>query len=188
MSVMSHRRPMTAYAELQVTSNFSFLRGGSHPEELVLRAAELGLSAIALTDRNTLAGVVRAHVAAKEVGIRFVVGARLDLMPGKRHVRFLRCRVVTGRLRVSKAVGWVKRSGTRRSYVSRRKAHAWGLTATLEFAFGSPDLRSVLPRSPPGLTAEGRIPMCRTGQFGMTDWTHRVKPGDDSEVSGAGRK
>ena len=72
---------MTAYAELQVTSNFSFLRGGSHPEELVLRAAELGLSAIALTDRNTLAGVVRAHVAAKEVGIRFVVGARLDLMP-----------------------------------------------------------------------------------------------------------
>ena len=72
---------MTAYAELQITSNFSFLRGGSHPEELVLRAAELGLSAIALTDRNTLAGVVRAHVAAKEVGIRFVVGARLDLMP-----------------------------------------------------------------------------------------------------------
>ena len=72
---------MTAYAELQITSNFSFLRGGSHPEELVLRAAELGLAALALTDRNTLAGVVRAHVAAKEVGIRFVVGARLDLMP-----------------------------------------------------------------------------------------------------------
>ena len=59
---------MTIYAELQITSNFSFLRGGSHPEELVLRAAELGLSAIALTDRNTLAGVVRAHLAAKEVG------------------------------------------------------------------------------------------------------------------------
>ncbi len=70
---------MTAYAELQVTSNFSFLRGGSHPEELVLRAKELGLAALALTDRNTLAGVVRAHCAAKEVGIRFVVGARLDL-------------------------------------------------------------------------------------------------------------
>ena len=70
---------MTAYAELQITSNFSFLRGGSHPEELVLRAHELGLAALALTDRNTLAGVVRAHVAAKEVGIRLVVGARLDL-------------------------------------------------------------------------------------------------------------
>ncbi|MGH6942777.1 MAG: PHP domain-containing protein, partial [Geminicoccaceae bacterium] len=70
------------YAELQITSNFSFLRGSSHPEELVLRAAELGLAALALTDRNTLTGVVRAHCAAKEVGIRFVVGARLDLEPG----------------------------------------------------------------------------------------------------------
>ena len=74
---------MAAYAELQVTSNFSFLRGGSHPEELVLRAAELGHRAIALTDRNTLAGVVRGHVAAKQAGIRFVVGARLDLEPGR---------------------------------------------------------------------------------------------------------
>ena len=74
---------MSDYAELQITSNFSFLRGGSHPEELVLRAHELGLAALALTDCNTLAGVVRAHVAAKEVGIRFVVGARLDLEPEK---------------------------------------------------------------------------------------------------------
>ena len=68
-----------SYAELQVTSNFSFLRGASHPEELVVTAAALGLSAIAVTDRNTLAGVVRAHVVAKQVGIRLVVGARLDL-------------------------------------------------------------------------------------------------------------
>jgi error-prone DNA polymerase len=78
---------MTGYAELQITSNFSFLRGGSHPEELVLRAHELGLAALALTDRNTLAGVVRAHCAAKEVGIRFVVGARIDLEPGATPVR-----------------------------------------------------------------------------------------------------
>ncbi|MGF1562642.1 MAG: error-prone DNA polymerase [Geminicoccaceae bacterium] len=69
---------MSGYAELQVTSNFSFLRGGAHPEELVERAAELGLSAIALTDRNSLAGVVRAHVAAKNAGITFIVGCRLD--------------------------------------------------------------------------------------------------------------
>jgi error-prone DNA polymerase len=94
---------MTAYAELQVTSNFSFLRGGAHPEELVLRAGELGHSALALTDRNTLAGVVRAHVAAKEVGIRFVVGARLDLQPqGEVPVRSLLCfptdRAAYGRL------------------------------------------------------------------------------------------
>jgi error-prone DNA polymerase len=69
---------MPRYAELQVTSNFSFLRGAAHPEELVSRAAELGHGAIALTDRNSLAGVVRAHLAAKEAGIRLVVGARLD--------------------------------------------------------------------------------------------------------------
>ena len=69
---------MTRYAELQVTSNFSFLRGASHPEELAVRAAELGLAALAITDRNSLAGVVRAHLAARDAGIRLVVGARLD--------------------------------------------------------------------------------------------------------------
>lgn len=71
-----------SYTELQVTSNFSFLRGGSHPEELVAEAARLGHTAIALTDRNTLAGIVRAHVAAKKAGIRFIPGCRLDLADG----------------------------------------------------------------------------------------------------------
>lgn len=70
------------YAELQVTTNFSFLRGGSHPEEIVERAAELGYQAIAVTDRNTLAGIVRAHVAAREKSIRFIPGCRLDLLDG----------------------------------------------------------------------------------------------------------
>ncbi len=56
-----------AYAELAVTSNFTFLHGASHPEELVTRATELGLSAIAITDRNSVAGVVRAFSALKEL-------------------------------------------------------------------------------------------------------------------------
>ena len=73
---------MASYAELQVTTNFSFLRGGSHPHELVRTAAALGHEAIGVADRNTLAGVVRAHTAAKDAGLRLVVGARLDLTDG----------------------------------------------------------------------------------------------------------
>ncbi len=74
-----HRSTPPAYAELQVTSNFSFLHGASHPDEMVERAAELGYRALALTDRNTLAGVVRAHEAAQRTGLHFIPGARLDL-------------------------------------------------------------------------------------------------------------
>jgi error-prone DNA polymerase len=69
---------MSSYAELQTTSNFSFLTGASHPEELVRRASELKHKAIAITDHNTLAGVVRAHLAAQETGIQLIVGARLN--------------------------------------------------------------------------------------------------------------
>jgi error-prone DNA polymerase len=72
---------MSAYAELCCVSNFSFLRGGSHAEELVMQAKHLGLSAMAITDHNSLAGVVRAHGVAKETGLRFVVGVRLTLVP-----------------------------------------------------------------------------------------------------------
>ncbi len=74
--------PMQGHVELQAASNFSFLRGASHPAELVARASALGCAAIALTDRNTLAGIVRAHVAAKAAGIRFIVGCHVDLEDG----------------------------------------------------------------------------------------------------------
>jgi error-prone DNA polymerase len=75
---------MTAptYVELEVSTNFSFLRGASHPDELVRTAAALGHKAIAITDRNSLAGVVRAHAAAKQSGIRILVGVRLDFRDG----------------------------------------------------------------------------------------------------------
>ena len=70
------------YAELQVTTNFGFLRGASHPEDLVERAKALGLAALAVCDRNSLAGVVRAHVKAKELGLQFILGCRLDFADG----------------------------------------------------------------------------------------------------------
>ncbi len=89
---------VAAYAELQVTTNFSFLRGASHPDELVLRAQELGLLAMGVADRNTLAGVVRAHVAAKAAGLRLLIGARLDLTDGLSLLAYPQDRMAYGRL------------------------------------------------------------------------------------------
>src|SRR5262245_22431824 len=74
------------YAELQVSSNFSFLHGASHPQELVNAANEYRHYAIALTDRNTLSGIVLAHSTLKkmkELHTRFIVGCRLDLANGQ---------------------------------------------------------------------------------------------------------
>ena len=73
---------MSDYIELQVASNYSFLRGASHVEELFLQAKALDLPALAITDHNTLAGIARAHARAEEVGIRLIVGCRLDLRDG----------------------------------------------------------------------------------------------------------
>jgi error-prone DNA polymerase len=71
-----------SYAELQVTTNYGFLRGASDPEELVVTAQALGLAAIAVCDRNSLAGVVRAYAKAKDLGFKFIVGCRLDFADG----------------------------------------------------------------------------------------------------------
>src|ERR1700728_2774809 len=71
------------YADLQVTTHFSFLRGVSSAEELFSAAAVLGIKALGIVDRNSLAGVVRAHEAAKVTGVRLVVGCRLDLRDGE---------------------------------------------------------------------------------------------------------
>ncbi len=65
------------YAELRCRTNFSFLEGASHADELVSRAAQLGYCALAITDLNSLAGIVRAHVAAKLAGLKLIVGSEL---------------------------------------------------------------------------------------------------------------
>ncbi len=77
------RRPAEpAYAELVAASNFSFLRGASRPEELAVAAEALGYGALAICDRNTLAGVVRAHKPAKQLGLHYIPGCRLVLQDG----------------------------------------------------------------------------------------------------------
>ena len=87
-----------SYAELQVTSNFSFRLGGSHPEELVDTAADLGYSAIAVADRNTFAGVVRAYVVAKDRGVKFIPAVRLDLLDGPSLLAYPRDQAAYSRL------------------------------------------------------------------------------------------
>jgi error-prone DNA polymerase len=74
--------PLPAYAELHCLSNFTFLRGASHPEELVSRAAVLAYSALALTDECSFAGAARAHVAAKDIGLRLIIGSEIRLKDG----------------------------------------------------------------------------------------------------------
>ncbi len=66
-----------AYSELQITSNFSFLRGASHAHELVEQAEIFGYKKIAITDRNTLAGIVRAHAACREKNIKLIPKQKL---------------------------------------------------------------------------------------------------------------
>ena len=86
------------YAELRCKTNFSFLEGASHPDELVLRAAELRYAALAITDRNTLAGVVRAHTAAKQVGLKLLIGAEITPLDAAPVVLLATDRAAYGRL------------------------------------------------------------------------------------------
>lgn len=86
------------YAELAMMSNFSFLRGASHGDELVMRSSVLGLSAVGIADRNTLAGVVRAHVAAKDVGMKLLIGARLVTEDDVHIICYPKNRAAYGRL------------------------------------------------------------------------------------------
>ncbi len=92
------RQTAVDYAELAAITNFSFLRGGSHPDEMVIQARVLGLAAIGIADRNTLAGVVRAHVAARENGLQLLAGARLVATCGFEAIVYPKTRIAYGRL------------------------------------------------------------------------------------------
>ena len=77
---------LPAYAELHCLSNFTFLRGASRPEELVESAHALGYAALAVTDECSLAGVVRAHVVAKEIGLPLILGSEIRFDDGPKLV------------------------------------------------------------------------------------------------------
>lgn len=90
--------PNAGYAELHCQTNYSFLRAASHPDELVQRANDLQYAALAITDRNSLAGVVRAHAAAKPLGFKLLIGAEVTLAGGQRAVLLATNRAGYGRL------------------------------------------------------------------------------------------
>ncbi len=138
------------YAELDVTTNFTFLRGGSHAEELVATAKALGHEAIAVADANTLAGVVRAHLAAKEVGIKFIPGARLVLQDAPSLLAYPTDRAAYGRLCRLLTLGQRRaEKGQCTLYLKDVAAHADGLI----FIVLPPGLSS------PGLTGRSSNPV-----------------------------
>jgi error-prone DNA polymerase len=119
-----------AFAELHCRSNFTFLTGAAHPEQLVARAAALGYRGLALTDECSLAGVVRAHVAAKEHNIRLVLGTELHLADdGLRLVLLAPHRKAYGQL--SALVSRARRRSPKGEYQVRRADFGWGIAECL---------------------------------------------------------
>ncbi|MBI2532578.1 MAG: DNA polymerase III subunit alpha [Deltaproteobacteria bacterium] len=148
---------MSSYVPLWCKSNYSFLEGASHPDELVEEAHRLGLPALALTDRDGVYGIVRAHVKAREVGLKLIVGSQVSVADGSTIVLLAQdrggyanlCRLLTkGRLRSEKgasAVGW-----------DEICAHASGLIALWGGEIGSvtPALRLRSGQAPAGVQAD----------------------------------
>jgi error-prone DNA polymerase len=121
-----------AFAELGARSNFSFLDGASHPAELVTTAAELDLTGIGICDTNSLAGVVRGHVAAKRLGLPFAVGTRLEMLDGSRYLAWPTDRASYGRLTSLLSRGRIAaEKGTCELSRADLLAHARGLALAL---------------------------------------------------------
>ena len=115
----------TQYAELHCLTNFSFLRGASHAEELVGRAQELGYSALAITDECSLAGVVRAHVAAQKLGFKIIIGSEFLLADGLKLVVLAKNRAGYGQL--CELITRSRRNAEKGSYCAERAFFASGL-------------------------------------------------------------
>lgn len=151
---------MFSYAELHCLSNFTFLRGASHAEELVARAAELGYAALALTDECSLAGVVRAHVAAKAQGLKLIIGSEFRLDDGMKLVLLAMDRAGYGRL--SQLITTARRRSAKGEYALGRDDLADGMPGCLVLwvpGYGSP-----LPDPPPCRGRECSVsdpPSCR---------------------------
>ena len=117
------------FAELHCISNYSFLRGASHPEELVKRAAALGYEAIALTDECSFCGVVRAHTTAKACGIKLIIGAEFHLEEGIHLVLLAPDRTAYGQL--SALITRLRRRSPKGEYRVQLEDFRWGVDECL---------------------------------------------------------
>ncbi len=135
------------YTELQVTSNYSFLRGASHVEELLAQAKLFEYNAIAITDRNSLAGIARAHQRADEAGIRLIIGCRVDLVCGASVLVYPTDRAAYARLCRLLSIGKGRAGkGACRLEWSDLAAHGEGLIAILLPETADDGLRANLSR------------------------------------------
>src|SRR5579864_3380942 len=132
---------LPAYAELHCLSNFSFLRGASHPEELVERAKSQGYAALALTDECTLAGAVRAHLAAKDAGLPLILGSELALADGTKLVLLATDRASYGDL--SQLITRGRRNADKGTYRLTREDVAECASSCLALWLPALDLRAV---------------------------------------------
>jgi error-prone DNA polymerase len=130
-SPLPARVPLPAFAELHCLTNFSFQRGASHPEELVVRAAELGYAALAITDECSLAGVVRAHQEARRLGLalKLIVGTEIRLADGPQLVLLATDRAAYGRL--ARLISRGRRAADKGSYRLARSDLEDGLPGCL---------------------------------------------------------
>jgi error-prone DNA polymerase len=140
------------YAELHCRTNFSFQEGASHPDELVAEAHRIGLSALAITDHNTLAGVVRAHTAAKQVGLKILIGAEISLVDAPSVVLLATDRAAYGRLARLITVGRrAAPKGECRLTFDDLAAHSEGLIAGI---LDAPQLANLPPSEPADETSK----------------------------------
>ena len=123
------RHPPVVFAELHCVSNYSFLKGASHPEELVQQAAALDYRAIAITDECSFSGLVKAHIAAKEHGIKLIVGAEFQLEEGYRLVLLAPHRSAYGQL--SAFITKLRRRSPKGEYQVALEDFTWGIDECL---------------------------------------------------------
>ena len=117
------------YAELHALSNFTFLRGASHPEELVETAVALGYEALALTDECSMSGIVRAYMAAKALNLKLIVGSELRLRSGRKLVALAQNR--QGYAALCELLTRARRAAPKGTYELTRAAFEDGLPGCL---------------------------------------------------------